>query len=218
VNINGTDVTATPSRLDFDAPPRAVDADGARTAYAPHGSGLSALDALANALRDPEGDWPLVQRGEKPAHGWAGVVCDGNGDPVVVDGHYVSQTALSDHGLPVADPNRYVQSDVVCYISGPPELFAAGVREGDVGTVTLGEYTCAFVVADLSPRHARMVEVSIALARALRIPASAINGGSERVAHWTIFLGSAPTPAWPRTMDEIAADARTLAQAAPGSC
>ena len=175
-----------------------VDADGAPTCYAPAGSGLLALDYLANAGRT--GDW------------W-GIVIDSNGDPVIqgphdpAPGYYVSATALFDPSRGLSDPHRYVNSEEVPYVVMPPELRAHGVYLGDVAWVTRAEHSCGAVVADVGPRG-QLGEGSIALARALRIPASPKHGGVTHGVEWLIFPGS--RRGWPRTPADVELQAATL--------
>lgn len=170
-----------------------VDADGAPNAYAPAGSGLVALDYLANAM---DGDR------------YVGVVCIG-GVPVVqragnpCPGYYVSPTSLVDRSKIITDPRRYVDASVVSYVSVCPELRQYGVWLGDLAVVCYGDKHVAAIVADVSP-HNHYGEASVACAAALGIPSSAKNGGVSSGITYVFFPGSASSPPWPC---DFAADA-----------
>jgi hypothetical protein len=167
----------------------AVDADGSPRAYAPMGGALRGLDYLANA--------------GKPGSWW-GLACDDDGQPFVqhhddpCPGYYVSTTALIDRGYQKRDPRRYVNSDTVPFLAVPPELLAAGVRKGDLAVVSYGKLQCGAIVADVGPRG-HIGEGSIALAKALGINADPRRGGVESGVGFVIYLGSASSPAWPRS-------------------
>lgn len=171
----------------------AVDADGAPTAYAPPGSGLHALDALANAGRPGQ---------------WWGLVCDAQGEPVIQGdgdpepGYYVSATAYADPNRPRTDPRRYVDSTRIPYVAIPPELRAAGVHLGDLARVSYRDHWSPAIVGDVGPRH-RIGEGSIALARALGINASPIHGGIGKGV--SVVLWPSSTLGWPLVMDRIEA-------------
>jgi hypothetical protein len=173
-----------------------VDADGAPNAYAPAGTGLAALDYLANAMN-----------GDK----FVGVVCIG-GVPVVqragnpCPGYYVSPTSLVDRSKIITDPRRYVNADVVSYVAVCPELRSRGVQLGDLAMVLYKDKRVAAIVADVSP-HDHYGEASVACARAVGIPSSAKNGGVAAAVTYVLFPGSLAAPAWPR---EFAADAEAL--------
>src|SRR6185436_16558384 len=82
-----------------------IDGDGAPNCYSPDNKGL---DYLANA--------------GKPGN-WYGIVTDSNGNPIIqgpndpYPGFYVSPTALQDKSKNRTDPNRYVDSTKIRYIS-----------------------------------------------------------------------------------------------------
>lgn len=177
-----------------------IDADGAATAYSAPGSGLVALDYLANAGR--------------PGN-WYGLACDGDGQPYVqraedpAPGYYVSTTALVDPTKEERDPRRYVDSLTVPYLSVPPELIKAGVRKGDLAWVNLDGLSSSAIVADASP-HGHLGEGSIALAQTLGLPASPKSGGIGRGVRCVVFLRSAAVPAWPRDLGELSECAAEL--------
>lgn len=109
-----------------------IDADGGRRTYAPAGSGLKALDYLANA-------------GE-PGN-WYGLVCDSRGNPVVApSGYYVSPTTYrrrvdeKGNAIPAVDPRAYLDPESEFFAVFPSPLRRL------VRPVVLG---CRVVVQDL---------------------------------------------------------------------
>lgn len=183
-----------------------VDADGCPHAYAPVGGALRGLDALGNA--GSEGDW-------------FGVVTDNGqktGKPVVQKtgpwkGFLVSPSSLVDHSITdLADPARYVDAERVPYISIASDLLASKggpLHVGDLAMVVYKGRTCAALVADVGPAH-KYGEGSIALAAALGIPSSPRNGGCSSGVVYVCWPGTAATPAWPRSHDDIAASVADL--------
>lgn len=173
-----------------------VDADGAPNAYGPPGT--QGLDYLANA--------------GKPGN-WFGVVVAGGGIPVVqgdndpCPGYYISTTALCDSSRAIADPRRYVDSTTIPYVSVARNLRGMGVRLGDVCWVVRGDKHCEAIVADIGP-SGKYGEGSIALAKALEIPASPKNGGCSGGVAWVIFKGS--SKGWPRDWQDVQAQAREM--------
>jgi hypothetical protein len=176
-----------------------IDADGSPHAYAPLGSGLKALDYLANA--------------GKPGN-WYGLVTDPDSNPIIqgqkdpAPGYYVSPTALSDRTKRLHDPRCYVDSETVPYIAIPPELKKlAGVKLGDLVMVLCNGARCGAICADVGP-HNKIGEGSIYLAQQLRIPPSAKNGGVSSGVSYTIFKGT--SKGWPRALDDIDAQTKVL--------
>jgi hypothetical protein len=175
-----------------------IDADGGPHAYAPPQLsalfGVHGLDYLANA--------------GKPGN-WYGLVCV-NGEPVVqgpedpAPGYFVSPTALADHSKAETNPARYVNAEVVPYISVPPDLKARGVQLGDLCVVGYRDGWCPAIVADIGP-HGKYGEGSIALANVLGLASSPRNGGTDRGVTYVIFPGT--SKGWPR---DFAEDAATL--------
>jgi hypothetical protein len=169
-----------------------IDADGAPNAYGPHNSGL---DYTANAGHD--GDWYGVVTG-KDGH----PVVQGSKDPY--PGFYVSTTALQDPHKAVEDPTRYVDSSKVAYLSIPSNTVKEfGLHVGDVGFAycrATGQMSAA-IVADVGPRN-KYGEGSIALARALGLPASPRRGGTDSGVVCCVFKGT--RRGWPRTSADIA--------------
>ena len=180
-----------------------IDADGSPFAYNQDDTGL---DYLANA-KNTNGQW-------------VGVVTTSTGVPVIqrisdpAPGYYVSQTALQDSRYPVTDPRRYVNSDVVPYLSIPPELMQEyGVRMTDVAYVTnlANGSGCAVIVCERGP-HRKIGEGSIALARALGINPSPKNGGVDSGVQYTLWRNSGR--GWPRDLADIAKQVDDLRLAA----
>jgi len=158
----------------------AVDADGAPTAYHPtHGKGL---DNLANAGHP--GNWfgVVTDTGHKDGK----PVVQGPKDPA--PGFYVSPTALQNKHLSRTDPQRYVDSSAIPYISLPghhASVFHAAL--GDLAMVINGRNgrSSAAIYADSGPRK-KIGEGSIALATALGLNPSARRGGTE--SHSIIYI------------------------------
>jgi len=176
----------------------AVDADGAPRAYAPPNSGLVGLDSIDNAGK-PGNWWAIV------ANAGCNPVVQGDDDPA--PGYCVSTTALVDHRFGERDPRRYVDSSTVPYASVPPDLCGVrGVRMGDVAVAIYQGVVAGAVVADVSP-HGHYGEGSIALAAALGLPRSPRNGGCSWGVTWLVWPGSHATPAWPRAVADVQAQA-----------
>lgn len=183
------------------------DADGAPNAYVPPDSGLVGLDALANAGSAEDG--------------WYGLACDAHGIPYIqgdddpFPGGLVSTTGVVDASKPEDDPRRYLDSTVVPYISVPPELLRAGARKGDLCTVSYKSARVGAIIGDVGP-HGKIGEGSIALIKALGVdpfrglPRHHLLGIDSGVL-FTVLLGTASAPPWPRPMAEIAsAISRTM--------
>ena len=174
-----------------------IDGDGSPRCYSPRGFGAP-LDNLRNAGTEEH---------------WYGILTDISGDPIIQGpddpwpGYYISTTALSNHSKPLADPTRYVDSEVVPFISIPSQLTHIGVRMGDVVCVGYRDKTCAAVCADVGP-SGEIGEGSIALALILGIPASPRTGGVKHGVNYTIFKGS--SRGWPRTQSDIEAQVAEL--------
>src|SRR6266481_9667395 len=101
-----------------------IDADGAPNAYGPHDKGL---------------DLTVHARGRK---GWAGVLADERGQPVLQKrgpyrGYYVSTTSLADATTRDANPRKYVDARKIPYIVLPLEVAGRfGIRLGDFVVVS----------------------------------------------------------------------------------
>lgn len=189
--VGGIPVTLADGLATWTANGLECDADGAWRAYAPDGSGLVSLDALANA--------------GGPGN-WYGVVTDEQGTPVVqgkddpAAGYLVSPTSLGDHNYQPTDPRRYVQADVEPYIVVTRSMLHAGVGLGDLAVVEYQGRRAGAIVADVGPSCA---EGSIALHRALGVDPQRARPhhklvGIDGLVRFAVYLGSATVPAWPR--------------------
>lgn len=174
-----------------------VDADGAPNAY--HPISARGRDNLDNA--------------GKPGK-WFGIIVGPDGQPVVqgpgdpCPGYYVSPTSLADKRLPATNPMRYVDAGKVPYVAIPRELIGI-VRLGDLAHVRYREHWSPAIVADVGPRG-RIGEGSCALAAALGIDPSARHGGCGAGVEWTVYRGTATSPPWPRTADDMLAQVMRL--------
>ena len=151
-----------------------IDADGARDAYGPANSGR---DDLSNA--GVPGNW------------WA-LATDAAGEPVVVDGFYVSTTALQDPKFPAADRRRYVDSAAIPFFVLPSVVRVRyDIGLGDLGYVLNLENgrSSPAIFADIGPVD-HLGEGSIALAVALDINADPRAGGVEGGVRYLVFPGS----------------------------
>jgi hypothetical protein len=151
-----------------------IDGDGSPHCSAPEGSGLPALDYLANAGRP--GDW------------W-GLARDGEGKPYIQgqnapaydsssSGFYVSTTSLTHKGYAQNDPMHYLNAEVEKYVV-VPRRFLMGVKGIVLGcrclvTNTANGLTCEAVSGDVGPEFG---EASIAVAKVLSVPGSPKSGG-----------------------------------------
>jgi hypothetical protein len=187
-----------------------IDADGAATAYAPAGSGLPALDELANA--GYPGNWWGIVTDNGRSEGTP--IIQGATDPA--PGFYVSTTALVDPTRPVSDPRRYVDSFSLPYLSIPPEFRTAGAHLGDVAMVVnrRNGLQCPAVVADVGPRR-ELGEGSIALASALGLDSSPRHGGISSGIACVLFYGS--RKGWPRSNADLSVQSVTLFSAWGGT-
>ncbi len=171
----------------------AIDADGAPNAYGPHDKGL---DLTAHA------------RGRK---GWAGVLADDRGRPVLQKrgpyrGYYVSTTSLEDASISSdANPKKYVDARKIPYIVLPADVAGRfGIRLGDFAVVTNpknGRFAYA-IYADVGP-SGKLGEGSIALASALGLPSNPRSGSVEDGVSFLVFPGSGRGPGKLRTLKEI---------------
>jgi hypothetical protein len=166
-----------------------IDADGAPRAYHPALPGRPSgappgLDNLRNAGR--------------PGH-WFGIVTDAHGRPVVqhggdpAPGFYVSATSLVHRGrFRPEDPRRYVDASEIPFFVLPASALHVGhARLGDFGAVwnRHNEKLAYAILADIGPKT-RIGEGSIALAKALGIPASPLSGGATGGVVYVVFAGS----------------------------
>ncbi len=185
----------------------AIDADGAPNAYGPHDKGL---DLTVHA---------------RSQNGWAGVLVDQRGQPVLQKrgpyrGYYVSTTSLEDASTSRAsDPRKYVDARKIPYIVLPLEVTRRfGVRLGDLAVVSNqnnGRLAYA-IFADVGP-SGKLGEGSMALAKALVLPSSPRNGGAEDGIRFLVFPGSGRGPGKHRTLKEINRSAAKLYKTWGGS-
>jgi hypothetical protein len=145
-----------------------IDADGASTAYAPKGSGLAALDVLADGMDG--GSWVGgPTRNGKP-------IIQGANDPS--PGYLVSSTSWTE-----GNPNlqsSYVPANTVPFwvIPGVPKGYIHAAPMGALGIAyrAAAKLYAPFVAADIGPQT-HYGEGSIRLAQMLNVPDSAIDGG-----------------------------------------
>lgn len=157
-----------------------IDADGAPNAYGPRNRGL---DFTANA---------------SGAHGWVALVTNKDGHPIVQKGgpyrgYYVSTTSLQQANVSdERNPNRYIDATKIPYIA-LPSAFAArfNINLGDLAVVVnQGNDRSAYAIfADVGPKG-RIGEGSIALAKALGIPANPRHDSAVDGITYLIFPGS----------------------------
>lgn len=118
------------------------------------------------------------------ANSWARdiVVLGADNEPKVFDGGIIASTTWYRHpGKLSNDPAAYVDAETVPYIVVPPLIIQAtsGVVRGCKARVTFGNKSVDCVVADKGPRN-KIGELSIAAARAIGLPSSPRNGGTEK--------------------------------------
>jgi hypothetical protein len=178
----------------------AIDADGAPDAYHPRGAGI---DDNANAGAGGRW-WGVVTRGGRPLVQRAGAY----------SGYYVSQTWLhrEDGHFSENDPQYWVDARAVPYIAIPKSVFGpTGIDRGDLAMVVNernGRRSYA-IVADWGT-DATLGEGSIALARALGVPANPRTGGQASGISYVAFPGSGSRPRWPREESDMAQRAEAL--------
>jgi hypothetical protein len=187
----------------------AIDADGAPNAYGPHDKGL---------------DLTVHARGRK---GWAGVLADERGHPVLQKhgpyrGYYVSTTSLADASTRRdADPRKYVDARKIPYIVLSAEVAGRfGIRLGDFAVVAHqrnGRFAYAYAIyADVGP-PGKLGEGSMALAKTLGLSSNPRVGGAEEGVWFLVFPGSGRGPGKLRTLKEINRSAARLYRAWGGS-
>jgi hypothetical protein len=202
-------VMGDPATIEFESG-MAIDADGALRAYHPDDTGL---DRLAHA-GEPGNWWALATDDATPG---GTPLVQGAGDPA--PGYYVSTTSLYDPGRAHADPLRYVDSETIPYVAlQAPFIESLGCRLGDLAWVERSSldgtvHRSAAIFADVAPPSAPLGEGSIALADRLGVPSDPRAGGTFRVSvKYVVFCGSG-TPAWPRAIADIDAEAARLERA-----
>lgn len=147
-----------------------IDADGSPRAYGPSNSGL---DYTANAGYTGN---------------WYGVVADATGQNPIIQtasnpypGMYVSTTSLVNSHYAIANPLRYVNSEVVPYIAMPTNVLASGnVHVGDVAYVynTVTGQSCFAIYADAG-NTTSIGEGSIYLAGQVGVNPNVRTGGTS---------------------------------------
>jgi hypothetical protein len=176
----------------------AIDADGGYRSYHPEkGKGL---DLLGNAGK-PGNWWALACRDGAP-------VVQGAGDPA--PGYYVSMTTLEDASQPPTSPLRWVDSETVPYIVLPCK-HRFGAKLGDLAMVynSANGKLCSAIFADTGPND-KIGEGSIALAIALDINPSPINGGVDDGLAFVVFPDSRPDKLFPLQLPVIIAQGQKL--------
>lgn len=157
-----------------------IDADGANgqhgapAAYKVDDSGT---ELLAN------GGMKIVAGKVVCAHNWARdiVILDTDNEPKVFPGGIIaSMTWYRTPGKKRSDPSAYVDSETVPYIVVPPLIIqrTAGMVCGCKARVTYRGNSVDCVVADRGPKN-KVGELSIAAARAVKLPSSPRNGGTD---------------------------------------
>lgn len=197
---------------------KAVDADGAPNAYHPDDTGL---DFLANAGY-PRSDWWKDVLVPDPAHPATAYIQPSG----AFQGYFVSMTALrKPHGNPL-DPATFVDATRVPYVVIPSgfQNLPDVAKQGDVGFATHipSGLTSAFIVGDAGGGNtARLGEASIALFTALGGHNPNPRNGQGLPAgkiQYIVFPGSrkAGNGIWPRTNEDILAQAIQLIDSTPG--
>ena len=158
-----------------------IDADGANGqngAPAAYRADNKGTESLANGGMTILNGKPLC------AHSWARdiVILGTDNEPKVFpQGIIASLTWYRHPGTRADDPAAYVDAETVPYIVVPPLIVqaTAGIVRGCRARVTRGAKSVECVVADRGPKN-RIGELSIAAARAIGIPSSPRNGGTEK--------------------------------------
>ncbi len=176
-----------------------VDADGSPRAY--HEDSARGLDRLANAGKPGKWFGVVTMNGQPDG----APVIQNAGDPA--PGFYVSPTALQDRSRTLWDPRRYVDSEVVPYLSAPRELFRgrAPLHVGDLAMAFYGTAEVGLVLADVGPAG-KFGEASIAAARALGINPDPRKGGTDSSVSYVVFRGTAGV--WPKLVELFQGQAR----------
>ena len=158
-----------------------IDADGANgqngapAAYKVDDSGT---ELLAN------GGMEIIQGKVVCAKSWARdiVILDDDNEPKVFPGGIIASMTWYRHPeKPPNDPAAYVDSETIPYVVVPPLVIqkTAGIVRGCKARVTWRSKSVECVVADKGPSN-KIGELSIAAARAIGLPSSPRNGGTEK--------------------------------------
>jgi hypothetical protein len=139
---------------------------------------------------DDSGTELLANGGMKIVHGKVVCASPGARDIVILDvdnepkvfpgGVIASKTWYRHPGKLLSDPAAYVDSETVPYIVVPPLIIqkTVGIVRGCKARVTWRGTSVECVVADKGPPR-KIGELSIAAARAVGLPSSPRNGGTE---------------------------------------
>ena len=158
-----------------------IDADGANG----QGGGPAAYRV------DDKGSEALANGGMKIENGkvvctkaWARsiVILDTDNEPKIFPGGVIASMTWYRHpGKSANDPTAYIDAETVPYIVVPPLVVqqTAGIVRGCRAKITYKGKSVECVVADRGPA-AKIGEISIAAARAVGIPSSPRNGGTEK--------------------------------------
>lgn len=158
-----------------------IDSDGSPHSYHPDNTGL---DFNQNA-KDSEGHW-------------VGVLTDNNGNPLIqgpndpAPGYYISTTSYQNKQYDINNPLRYLDAETVPYfvvntaICRAVDPMVLGCRI----ILTFNGVSIEAMAGDLGPRAPQKFEISIAAAKALGIPSSPKNGGTDKQIEVLIFPGS----------------------------
>ncbi len=158
-----------------------IDADGANgqneaaAAYRADDKGTESLANGGMAIRDGK----VICA--KP---WARdiVILGPDNEPKIFPGGIIASCTWYRYpGTPANDPAAYVDAETVPYIVVPPLVIqaTAGVVRGCKARVTWRSKSVDCVVADRGPRN-KIGELSIAAARAIGLPSSPRNGGTDK--------------------------------------
>ena len=165
-----------------------IDADGSYRAF--HSISSKGTDDLKNAGH-PGNWWGLVTDSGEPT---GRPVVQGPKDPA--PGFYISQTGIEDTSKGNKDPRRYADADRIPYI------VLSGASSQNPGA-TFGDYAVVYNRANKTFAYAmygdhwptpKVGEGSIALAKALGIPASARDGGIDAGVTFLVFPKSRTKP------------------------
>lgn len=158
-----------------------IDADGANgqnSAPAAYKVDDTGTELLAN------GGMKIVGGKVVCAHSWARdivILGEDNQPKVFLGGIIASMTWYRYPRMLPSDPAAYVDAETVPYIVVPPLIIqkTVGIVRGCKAQVTFKSRSVDCVVADRGPSN-KICELSIAAARAIGLPSSPRNGGTEK--------------------------------------
>lgn len=157
-----------------------IDADGANGQNggpAAYKSDDSGTEFLAN------GGMKIIAGKVVCAHAWARdiVILDTDNEPKIFPGGIIASTTwYRIPGKAATDPTAYVDSETIPYVVVPPLIIqqTAGIVRGCKARITWNGNSVECVVADRGPKG-KIGEISIAAARAVGLPESPKNGGTD---------------------------------------